>query len=130
MKRHVLAAVVLTLVPVAGVAAMPVSTFVTKAEALRQKGAMALFSGDLKLLTNQVKADSAELRAANKAAEAGGRSKAYCTPASGGSLTQDEIISAMTAVPPVERPRTSTKDALRAYLAKKWPCPASRKSSA
>lgn len=112
MKRSVLAAVVLTCVLTTGASAMPVSTFVTKAEALKRKGPLALVSSDLKLLTNQIKADSASLRADNKAAEVAGRTKAYCTPANGAGLTQDEILAAMTAVPAAERARTTTKDAL------------------
>jgi hypothetical protein len=30
----------------------------------------------------------------------------------------------MNAVPPAQRARTSTKDALRAYFARRFPCPA------
>ena len=40
----------------AGAQQMPVSTFLSKADALESKGPMALFSGDLKLLKNEVSA--------------------------------------------------------------------------
>lgn len=101
---------------------MPVSTFLAKADRLQKKGPLALFSGDFKLLMNQVKADAAQLRAENKAAEAAGRPKAYCTPASGVKLTNKDVVGAMQAVPPAERASTSTKAALRAYFARRFPC--------
>ncbi len=106
----------------AGASAMPVSTFVTKAEALQKKGPLALFSSDLKLLTKQIKADAAVLRADNKAAEQAGRPKAYCTPPKGGSLNDKEIFAAMKAVPPAARAGTDTRDVLRGVMARKYPC--------
>jgi len=75
-------------------AAMPVSTFLAKADSLQRKGALAIFSGDLKLLMNQIKADAASLRADNKAAEAAGRRKAYCTPEGGVKLSNRDVTSA------------------------------------
>ena len=38
-------------------AAMPVSTFLAKAEALKKKGPLAIFSNDVKVLMNQMKQD-------------------------------------------------------------------------
>ena len=105
-------------------AAMPVSTFLAKADSLQRKGALAIFSGDLKLLMNQIKADAASLRADNKAAEAAGRRKAYCTPEGGVKLSNRDIIDAMNAVPPQQRAATDTRTALRAYFARRFPCPA------
>src|SRR5437870_12154951 len=64
------------IVPVAA-SAMPVSTFLAKADALRAKGPLALLSGDLKLLTNEI-----------QAAERAGKPKAYCTPGAGVKLTE------------------------------------------
>ena len=105
-------------------AAMSVDTFLTKANALKKKGPLAMFSGDLKLLMNEVKSDSAELRAQNKALAAAGRRKLYCVPPNGANLTQTDILSAMQSVPPAKRAATDTKDALRAHLARRYPCPA------
>ena len=101
---------------------MPVSTFLTKADALQKKGAMAVFSKDLKLLMNQVKTDAGDLKAANQAAVAAGKPKAYCTPGKGVKLTNRDILEAMRAVPPAQRSATSTRDALRSYFAKRFPC--------
>ena len=105
-----------------GVAAMPVSTFLTKAETLQKKGALAMFSGDLKLLMKQIKTDAAQLRAENKALVAAGRQKAYCTPDGGVKLTNRDILAAMNAVPTAQRAATPTKTALRAYFARRFPC--------
>ena len=120
--RLFLAGLALTAVPFASASAMPVSTFLTKADALQKKGAMAVFSKDLKLLMNQIKQDAGELRAANQAAVAAGKPKAYCTPGKGVKLTNRDVLDAMRAVPPQQRAATSTKDALRTYFAKRWPC--------
>ena len=114
----------LTFAPVASAAAMPVSTFLAKADNLQKKGPLAMFSGDLKLLMAQVKADAAQLRAENNSSAAAGRPKAYCTPAAGVKLTNRDILGAMQAVPLSARARTSTKDALRSYFARRFPCPA------
>lgn len=123
MRIHLLlAAVGCAAFPIAAASAMPVATFLAKADALEKKGAMALFSGDLKRLTGQVKKDAAELRATNAALAKAGKPKAYCTPAAGAKLSDRDILEAMRAVPPAQRANTSTKDALRAYLAKRHPC--------
>jgi hypothetical protein len=122
LRLRLLIAVVLGAAPAAA-QAMPLATFLAKADALQRKGPMAIFSSDLKLLTNQIKRDAGELRAENKAAEAAGSQKSYCTPAGGVKLTNRDILGAMNAVPPTQRARTETKDALRAYFARRFPCP-------
>ena len=111
----------LALAPLSTASAMPVSVFLTKANALKKKGPLALFSGDIKLLMNQVKADSAELRAENKALETAGKRKHYCPPAKF-AMDEDQIMLAMRQVPAAHRAHTSTKDALRTYLARQHPC--------
>jgi hypothetical protein len=110
--------------PLTAASAMPVSTFLDKANRLEKKGPAALFSSDLKLLTRQIKADAAELRAENKAAEAARRRKAYCTPAGGVKLSNRDILEAMNAVPPAQRASTQTKEAMRSYFARRFPCSA------
>ena len=121
MKPKLAAALVMVAVPAAA-GAMPVSTFLAKAEALRKKGPLALFSGDIKLLMGQVKQDAAALRDENKVAEAAGRRKAYCTPPGGVKMSDKDIMAAMNAVPPPQRASTHTKDALRAHLVRRFPC--------
>jgi hypothetical protein len=103
--------------------AMPVSTFLAKAASLKSKGPFALFSGDLKLLTNQVKDDFAQLIAERKAAQAAKRPAAFCPPGNSIKLTDKDIIAAMEAVRPNARASTDTRDALRADMTRRFPCP-------
>lgn len=110
------------LVVAAPASAMDVQTFLTKAEALKKKGPLALFSSDVKLLTDQVKTDGAAIRAERLAAEAAGKPVNHCPPAGGVKLTDKDIVIAMEAVPAAERARTSTKQALAAYLARRFRC--------
>ena len=125
MRKLVLGSMAVALM-VASVSAlsMPVSTFLAKAGALQKKGPLALFSGDLKLLKTEIMSDAAKLRAERLAAEGAGRRGAFCPPAGGVKLTDKDMLDAMTAVPPAQRSRTDTKDALRAYLARRHPCAA------
>jgi len=105
-----------------GAAAMPVSTFLTKAEALQKKGPLAMFSGDLKLLMSQIKADAGKIREERLAAKAAGKPTAFCPPESGTKLSDKDILAAMEAVPASEHPRTDTRVALRNLLARRHPC--------
>lgn len=102
--------------------AMSVDIFLAKAQALKKKGPLALFSGDLKLLTNQVKSDAGEIRTDRLAAEKAGKRGNHCPPAAGVKMSDKDVLAAMEAVPAAQRPRTSTKAALAAYLARRFPC--------
>ena len=104
-------------------AAMPVSTFLAKAEGLKKKGPLAVFSGDLKLLTNTIKSDAAALRAERLVAQKAGRGPAYC-PTAGAKLSDKDILTAMEAVPGDQRNTTDSRTALRAYMVRRFPCPA------
>jgi hypothetical protein len=115
------AALILALVP-AGAEAMPVSTFLQKADALQAKGMLALFASDYKLLKTEVTNASAQLRAERLAARAAGRRPAYCPPQDQGSLDSHELLAAFRTIPPAVAARTEVKDALRALLARKFPC--------
>lgn len=100
---------------------MDVATFLARAEALQRRGPLALFSGDYKRLTGLIKADAQALKAEREAAQAAGRTPAYCPP---GPIKMGprDIMTAMREVPPAERARTDTRTALRAYFARRFPC--------
>jgi hypothetical protein len=115
------AALVAALAP-AGAEAMPVSTFLQKADALQAKGMLALFASDYKTLKAEVTNASAQLRAERLAARAAGRRPAYCPPQDQGSLDSNELLAAFRTIPPAVAARTEVKDALRALLARKFPC--------
>jgi hypothetical protein len=105
----------------AATSAMPVSTFLTKADALEAKGVRALFASDYKLLKKTIQADSLALRDERLVAKAAGRTPAYC-PSGPAKLDSNEIVQAMRAVPAAQRARTDTRDALRAYFVRRYPC--------
>ena len=102
--------------------AMTAAAFLDKADALKAKGAMALFSSDLKLLKSEVTGAAGQLRAERVAAANAGRKPAYCPPAKGNTMNSDQIVAIMRAVPAAERPRVQVKDALRAHFARTYPC--------
>ena len=121
MKMKLLAALLLAFVPLGAAHAMDVATFLAKADALKKKGMMALMSSDYKLLKKEIVTHSQTLRTERLAAERAGRKPAYCPPAKSG-LNSDEILAAFRSIPAAQRPRTDVKDALRALLARKYPC--------
>ena len=123
-KNYIVAALALATTPMTGaMAAMDVATFLGKADALRAKGPMALFSSDIGLLKREVTTASGALRAERLAEVKAGRKPAYCPPAKG-SMNSDELLAAMRAVPPTERPRTDIGTVLRSIMIRKFPCPA------
>lgn len=100
---------------------MPVSTFLEKADALKSKGALALFSGDVSVLKNEVQAAALSYRAERKASEAAGRKPDVCPPEKG-SVNTDELISSFRAIPAEQRSRTTVKQGWISYMRRKYPC--------
>jgi hypothetical protein len=121
LKFKLLAAAFLAIVPIGAAQAMDVATFLVKADALEKKGMLALMSSDYKLLTREIQTQGAALRAERLAAEKAGRKAAYCPPAKQ-SLTAKEVLAAFRTIPAAQRPRIQVKDALRALMARKYPC--------
>lgn len=101
-------------------AAMPVSEFLIKADALEKKGPMALFSGDLKLLKKEVERSAAALREERLAAIKAGRKPAYCPPEKAG-LGSKELLTRFRAIPASEQ-AMPVRDALRGVMVAKYPC--------
>ncbi len=122
MRKMVVAAAVLTLVPVAALHAMPVETFLQKAERLQSRGVMALMSSDYRLLRSEVQTASDALRAERQAAQRAGRQPAYCPPRQGGELTPPEVLAHFRSIPAAQRTRIEVRDGLRGLLARKYPC--------
>ena len=120
-KKKLLAAALLLVLPLGGAQAMDVATFLAKADALQKKGMMALMSSDYKMLKREIETHSKTLRAERLAAQAAKRKPAYCPPEKSG-LNSDEILKAFRSIPAAQRPRIQVKDALRALLARKFPC--------
>ena len=119
--KKLLAAVLLAAAPLSTANAMDVATFLTKADALQKKGMMALMSSDYKLLKQEVAVNSSALNAERLAAERAKRKPAYCPPGKQW-VSPDELLAAFRTIPAAQRPRIQVKDALRALLARKYPC--------
>jgi hypothetical protein len=120
--KWIVAAAVVALVPVAALQAMPVETFLQKADALQQRGVMALVSSDYRLLRNEVQTATEQLRAERQAAQRAGRQPAYCPPQQGGSLAPADILGHFRTIPPAQRARMQVRDGLRSLLARRYPC--------
>lgn len=101
---------------------MPLPQFLAKATALEKKGAMALFSGDLKLLKKEITGSAAALKAERLAAEKAGRKSAYCPPAKGGSINSSELLAHFRGIPVAQGGRMQVRDAMRSFMATKFPC--------
>jgi hypothetical protein len=102
--------------------AMPVSTFLEKADALKSRGALAVFSSDYGLLKNEVVQSMNALRSERLASLKSGTRPAYCPADENRHMSVDEIMAAMNSVPQNERARIGVKDALRAHLEQRYPC--------
>ena len=100
---------------------MPVSTFLAKADALKAKGPLALFSSDIGVLKKEVLAAALSYRSDRKASEAAGQRPEVCPPEKG-SLNSDELMTAFRAIPAEARPRTTVKQAWIGYMKRKYPC--------
>lgn len=101
--------------------AMTAGEFLTKAEALKKKGMLALMSSDVRLLSNQVRGDMGQLRAERLAKVKAGVKPDYCPPEKAG-LNSDELLNAFRAVPMAQRGTTSVKSVLFVLMKRKYPC--------
>lgn len=120
MKKTLIAAALLAL-PLSGVKAMDVATFLARSEVAQRKGMAAMFSSEARSLFAEVRTAFKALKAERLAAEGAGRRPAYC-PKGKAELSQKELLAGLRAVPPAERSRVEVKDALRNALARKYPC--------
>ena len=102
--------------------AMPATTFLTKADALKAKGPMALFSSDLGVLKGEFNHALAELKSERLAREAQHLPRRTCPPAKS-SMNSDELMASMHRIPAAELASMQVKDAILQVLAQKYPCP-------
>jgi hypothetical protein len=123
MKKIALA-LLITFAPVSAVQAqnMPVSQFLAKADGLKKKGPLALFSGDIKVLKAEIqgsaKAYGADVRAARKA----GKLTHSCPPEGTTlSMNSNELLAYFNSIPAAQR-SMSVKTAFYGMMAKKYPC--------
>jgi hypothetical protein len=101
---------------------MPVSAFLAKANALKAKGPMALFSKDIGLLKKEIQNSAKALRAEQLAAQKAGRKPALCMPAKA-NVNSNELLAHFNSIPPAQR-NISVQAGFAGLIRKKYPCPA------
>ena len=101
---------------------MPVSTFLAKANALKAKGAMALFSSDIGLLKKEIQNSAKALRAEQLADQKAGRKSTLCLPAKA-AVNSNELLAHFNSIPAAQR-NMSVKAGFAGLMRKKFPCPA------
>jgi len=120
MKKFLLVAA-LVIVPVSAAHAMTVAVFMQKAEALKRRGPFALLSSDMGLLKNEVRTAAGALKAEREAAGRAGRRPAFCPPGEV-SLNANELLTHFGSIPAAQQRRMEVRDALRIYMARRFPC--------
>lgn len=119
MRKLILA---LALAVATSASAMPVATFLDKVDKLAKEGALGAMTSDASLVKKELTDDAAALRSERLASTQAGKTPAYCLNAQSAPPSVDEIIAGLKQVPAAERDKTEVKDALRAYMAKRFPC--------
>jgi hypothetical protein len=102
--------------------AMPVAAFLAKIDSLMKEGQLATMTSDAALVKKELQDDAAALRAERLAAVQAGKAPAYCPDPQAAQPTGAEIILGLKQIPQAEQGKIEVKDALRAYLAKRFPC--------
>ena len=94
--------------------------FYAKATALKAKGAMALFSGDIGPMKAQMQDAGNRVRAENIAARKRG-APLYCAPANAKGNVQF-VMDGLAAIPEARRKQLTLVQAWREVLIAKYPC--------
>ena len=126
MTKKIVLALLVASAPTAALnaQAMPLPQFLAKATALEKKGAFALFSSDMGLLKKEIQNSAVVLRQERLAAEKAGRKGAFCPPGGKGvSIGPKELLAHFRAIPAAQREKMQVKDAMRSYMARRFPCP-------
>ncbi len=123
MLRFLIAAL-MAATPLSGAWAqnMNAETFHKRAQALKKKGAMAIFArGEIKKLTSEAQAAAKKAREQRLATLSAGGKPRSCPP-EGSRMNSDEFMSRLAAIPPAERARIDMTEATIRILATKYPC--------
>lgn len=99
---------------------MSVAAFLSKADALKAKGAMALFSRDIGVLKAEGKAAGEAYRARLQSERAAGRPSS-CPP-QGAKVNSDEFLGFLRTYPAAVQPQVPMKQAIGDFFIRKYPC--------
>lgn len=102
--------------------AMTVQEFLTTANGI-PRNPTALLRSDTRRLMNEVKTAFRTIGEEQDAARAAGRRPATCVPEGRVRLSADDILNRLNAIPPARR-NISVTQAIREWMAEKYPCPA------
>ena len=122
MKRGLLVIAAAGLLTTPAAAEMSVASFLTKTDALKAKGILALGSPDLGLLRDEVKRATISYRDTIKDAKAKGRTPHSCPPEKM-KMNSDELITHFKTVPHGQAKRVSVRAAFYDMMKKRYPCP-------
>lgn len=124
MRRPILSSALLALLLAAPAAAntgeMSVATFLSKADALRAKGLMALGSPDMKLLRAEGQAAGMAYGVRLQQERAAG--KPSSCPPKGARPGSSEVLSHLRTYPAERRGAINMKTAMADYFIKTYPC--------
>ena len=96
-----------------------------RASALMKKGPMALFSrGEIKALMEEGQKAGLKSREQRLAAVKAGGKPRSCPPEGKQSMSPDEFMKRLSAIPLAERQRIDMTEAMTRISAAKFPCPA------
>jgi hypothetical protein len=102
---------------------MNAERFHQRAQALKKKGAMAIFSrGEIRTLMAEGQAAGKTVREQRLAAAKAGKPQRYCPPDGPQSMKSDEFMARLAAIPPAERAKIDMIEATNRILAAKYPC--------
>ncbi len=120
-RYFAVAAALLSAIPALAVPGdMSVATFLAKADALRAKGAMALFSSDYKALQTEGQAAGQAYRAQLTAERAMG--KPSSCPPKPAPVNSNSLLAHLRTYPAEQRGHIPMRAAMADLFIKTWPC--------
>lgn len=123
MRISYLAAAAFLLPAAADAQSMNAEAFHQRATALQEKGMLALFSSDVRLLMAEAEAAGKQSRQLQLAAIKAGQKPRYCPPADKPKIGSGEFMTRLSAIPANERARIDMTEAMTRILGAKFPCP-------
>lgn len=120
MRRLALFAVLLAAPAAAATGDMSVAAFLSKADALKAKGLLALGSPDIKLLRAEGQAAGMAYSERLKQERAAG--KPSSCPPKGSRMGSDQLLGHLRTYPAERRGSISMKTAMADYFIKTYPC--------
>lgn len=127
MTHHVASAVVaasllLLAAPAGAQGARTLDTFVTEANRV-PLNPTAMLRSDARRLAGEFRAAFGTIRTEVRTARAAGRTPPAC-PAGKVEVNPQELLRFLNAIPQAQRVRMTPTDGIRAWLASRYPCPA------